>query len=419
MRAQQAEMQRQIDELKRIVGTGPKTVAPEALPQVAPNDAPAAVPPLVDDAPHEVVNANSAENGVSAEPADQAGANRNYLLLPDISFSAQAKGRYSSDRRDENRRRASLSEAEIAIQSDVYPGVRAEAYIVAEPGEDVPFGLEQGFLDFLGIRKGLNIRVGRDFTPFGRTARQHTHSWLYARQLIPIRNLVAGEALTGDGVLFSYLLPTKGRLFAQAHLGAYNGLEASEISSNPFGQDLPSGTGAGFNDRFYLGRLLLAHPVGGNGELELGTSYARGRSAVDDDTGANLATGRVDLLGVDASYRRFFSGSRRLLLRSEYFRYTPSRALQSVVSRTNGYYGLTNFRFDKFNDLGLLYENSGFPQGTGQRESGLSLIYTKRFTEQFYVRLHGTRGRRPGLGSYNEAQLQFTWGLGPHTHSLE
>lgn len=402
MRAQQAEMQRQIDELKRIVGGAQGAV------QAAP--VPTDIPPAT------VEDTTGTDDGTRST----ATGNRNYLLLPDISFNAQAKARYSSDRRDEDRRRASLSEAELAFQSDIYPGVRAEAYIVAEPGEDVPFGLEQGFLDFLGIRKGLNIRVGRDFTPFGRTGRQHTHSWLYARQLIPIRNIVAPEELGGDGVLFSYALPTKGRLFAQAHFGAYNGLAGnSEISSSPFGDDLPIGTGSGYNDRFYLGKFQLAHPIGANGELELGTSYTRGRSGVDDDTGTNRGNGRVDLLGLDASYRRFLSGGKRLLLRTEYFRNTPSRGLQAAVSRASGYYGLANYRFSKYADLGLLYENSGFPQAIGRREKALSLIYTKQLTEQFYIRLHGTRGDRPGQGGYNEATLQFTWGLGPHTHNLE
>jgi len=426
----------------------PNTSQPNAPPQVAPPAQPAnnadtvTIPRAVWEqlqrdvaelkasraaptAPNTPMNENpdAVSTGSGAEPSggeatDNSQGNRNYLLLPDISFNVQAKGRYSSDKRDEDRRRLSLSEAELAIQGYVYPNVRAEAFIVAEPGEDVPFGLEQGFLDFLGIRKNLSIRVGRDFTPFGRTGRQHTHSWLYTRQLIPIRNIVAEEELGGDGVSFSYLLPTKGKLFANATFGVYNGLSGGAVtSSNPFGQDLPIGTGAGYNDRFYLGRLLLAHPIGQNGELELGGSYTRGRSTLNDDSGVNLGNGRVDLLGLDVSYRRFFNGNKRLLLRSEYFRNKPSGGLTTRTA--SGYYGLANMRLNKFADVGLLYESSGFPQAPGAREKALSLIYTKQLTEQFYVRLQGTRGDRPGQGNYNEATLQFTWGLGPHTHSLD
>ena len=400
LKAQQAETQRQLEELRALLKQG--IGAP-----------PATTPALIETPALDVPEVESPETPATSKPT---GGGRS-LLLPDFSLNVTAKGRYSSDNRDEDRRKLGLTEAELTIQGDVYPNVRAEAFIVAEPVEDVPFGVEQAFLDFLSVRKGLNIRVGRDFTPFGRTGRQHPHSWLYARQLLPRRNLVAGEALAGDGVSFSYLLPTKGKLYANATFGIYNGLGGGEISSNPFGDDLPIGTGAGYNDRFYLGRMLVAHPVGRDGELELGSSYARGRSILDDDAGANLGAGRVDLLGFDVSYRKFLEDNKRLLLRAEYFRSTPSGGLPT--RRADGYYGLANLRLSKFADVGLLYENSGFPQAPNARENALSLIYTKQFTEQFYVRLQGTRGRRPGEGGYNEATVQFTWGVGPHSHNLE
>jgi len=53
----------------------------------------------------------------------------------------------------------------------------------------------------LGVRKNLNIIAGRKFAPFGRTGEQHPHSWFYARQLIPRRNLVSEENLAGGGLL--------------------------------------------------------------------------------------------------------------------------------------------------------------------------------------------------------------------------
>ena len=197
-RAVWEQLLKDVDELKK---SRVATVAPRGA---SGNEAP---PSTIDDG----TGGEGTKTPAPEAPAAASGS-KNYLLLPDISFNAQAKGHYSSDKRDEDRRRGSLAEAEIAVQGDVYPGVRAEAFIVAEPGENNPFQVEQGFIDFLGIRKNLNIRVGRDFTPFGRTGRQHTHSWLYTRQLIPIHNIVASEELGGDGVSFSYVLPTRGKL---------------------------------------------------------------------------------------------------------------------------------------------------------------------------------------------------------------
>lgn len=360
----------------------------------------------------------------AAEPApgtQPSGGSRNYLLLPDISFIMQAKGAVSSDRRDPDRRKMVLAEGELGIQGYLYPGVKADAFIVGAPAEDEPFQIEEGYLTFLGLRKGLNVNVGRKFVPFGRTGELHNHSWLYTRQIAPIRNLVASEALAGDGVNLNYLLPLRGKLFARASLGAFTGQGTdtrfnSANPNDPFFGGLPAGPGAGFGDRFYAGRLWLGHPVGENGELEVGASHARGDSVIADDTGASFA-GKVKMLGLDASYRQFLPGGRRLLLRSEYFRHDPDGSLPTT--RATGYYGLANYRFNKYNDLGFLYESSGFPQAPGARETGTSLIYTKQFTEQFYLRLQGTHGSRPGDGSYNELRVQLVGGVGPHTHNLE
>jgi hypothetical protein len=358
-------------------------------------------------------------------------------LLPDISLTVTGNGRVSDDRRDTERNRFNLNEAELSIQGYVYPNVKADAFIVAAPGEDAAAQVEEAFLTFQGLRKNLNVEVGRRFAAFGRTGQLHPHSWLYTRQLLPFRNLVSEEALIGDGVQLRYTIPASRRLFANFSLGLFNAAahahgeeehghegeeheehEGEEHEESVFGDGLPSGRGAGYEGRFYNARLWLGYALDENSELELGTSYAHGRSLIHEGE-ADEQQGRVALSGLDLSYRRFLSGGRRLLLRTEYFRNSPTRSLQSGLERASGYYGLANLRLNKFNDVGLLYENSGFPQAPGEREKALSLIYTRQFTEQFYMRLQGTRGNRPGSGSYNEATLQFTWGLGPHTHNLE
>ena len=356
----------------------------------------------------------------SAQPA--ASGSRNYLLLPDISFQLQAKGLASSDKRAAERGKLGTAEGELGIQGYVYPGVKADAFIVGSPAEDQPFQIEEGYLTFLGVRKGLNINVGKKFAPFGRTGELHNHSWLYPRQLLPIRNLVSEEALTGQGVNFHYLIPTKGNLFARASFGAFTGEgTGTQVNvSNPgdaFFGGVPAGTTAGFNDRFYNARLWLGRPIGKNGELDGGISHAWGDSVIHSDDAAGISSrGGVKLYGADATYRRYMGANKRLLLRTEYFKYKPDGGL--LTHDASGYYGLANYRYDKFNDIGLLYERSGFPQAPGQHENAESLIYTRQFTEQFYMRLMGTHGRRAG-DSYNELRLQFTAGLGPHTHALE
>lgn len=399
-RAVWEKLLKDVEELKQKNGGVTSTGTPSSTPSETP-------PPLE--------STPTAESG--AQPSSTG--SRNYLLLPDISFIGQAKGLLSSDKRDEARNRLRLSEGELSIQGYVYPQVKADFFATAAPDEDEPFQVEEGYLTFLGVRKGLNINVGRKFAPFGRTGEVHNHSWLYARQILPLANLIAPEALVGDGVNFNYLIPTKGKLFARASLGAFSG-EKSDTPLNignpadPFFGGAPVGTGASFN-RFYNGRLWLGHPVGKNGEFELGASHAHGTSTLDDENG-NAVAGRVQLFGADASYRRFMGVNKRLLLRSEYIKYQPKAGLPT--NDASGYYALANYRWDKYNDAGLLFERSGFPQVAGVRETAASLIYTKQFTEQFYLRFMGTHGTRGG-NDYNQLRLQFTAGIGPHTHSLE
>ncbi|BCM88999.1 hypothetical protein IAD21_00841 [Abditibacteriota bacterium] len=414
---QQAELQRQIDELKQANAT--RTDEGGAGDTGVGNTGSAN-----DGTTGNGTASQGSGSGTPTSAAPATGSNR-ALLLPDISFIGQGVGLYSTDRRDDARSQFRLSEGEIGIQGYVYPGVKADAFITGAPAEDEPFQLEEGYLSFLGVRPGLNIYAGRKFVPFGRTGEQHNHSWLYSRQLIPFRDLISEEALTGDGVNFRYTRPF-GKIYTQADFGIFAGEGNGTLSTdatgafdpaNPFGSDLPRGSGVSFTRRFYNSRLYAAVPVGTNGEFALGASYARGRSAFGDSDGVELGNGNAAIFGFDGTYRRYLSGGRRILARAEYFGYRPGQGLPT--SSAGGYYGLLNYRFNPTYDIGFLAERSGFPQAPGQHENALSLIFTKQFTEQFYGRLQATHGDRPGKGAFNEIFFQFVFGLGPHTHSLE
>jgi hypothetical protein len=360
-------------------------------------------------------------------PTSSAPGSRNYLLLPDISFVSSATALGSTDKRDPDRNNLDV-EGEIGIQGYAYPNVKYDAFIVGNPGENEAFNVEEGYLTFLGAAKGLNINVGRKFAAFGRTGELHPHSWLYSRQFIARQSLVAPENLVGNGIQFNYLLPTPSSFFARASFGVFGNGEENDARVNtfnpadPFEGGFPTRPGAGLT-RFYNGRLWLGKSLAEDTELELGLSAARGRSAVtnivDDGTGSptdvNVA-GRVDLSGADISLRKFLPGGKRLLLRSELFRYNP-KDLPTVKS--SGYYALANYRFNKFNDVGLLWEKTDYPTAPGDSEKALSLIYTRQFSERYYMRFTGTNGSRPGDSGYNELRIQLVAGLGPHTHELE
>lgn len=344
------------------------------------------------------------------------------LQLPDISFIGAAVGKLSTDRRDADRNRLRLDEAELGIQSYVYPGIRADAFLVAPGHEQFQVELEEGYLTHEQLPLRFTGRLGKFFVPFGRDNQKHPHSWLYTRRPLVWRNLVSEEALTGNGFSLSWLAPTRGRLFVQLEGGAYTQTGHShdhDEETHAHDTEIPQGHGAEFRDQFYTLRGWSGLGLGRWGELELGASWARGAAEPAVVTADPLVTTSrsQQLTGIDVSYRRYGEQANRLLLRGEYL----WQRLKSDVTRdtARGYYALGSYRFSRHDDVGLLYDWTQIPESGGQHESAISALYTRQFTEQTYGRLQLTHGNRPGKRGYNEARLQIVWGLGPHTHTLE
>ncbi len=270
--------------------------------------------------------------------------------------------------------------------------------------------MEEAYLTYIGLLNGMNLYVGQKHVPFGRTNLLHNHSWLYARQPLVIQNLVAPESLTGQGADMSYLIPTKSNLFAQLDLGTWCNGDQEQAQNLP---DVIIGQGANLTNKFDTARLWTSYPVTTNGELELGGSCAEGSSNPDPILGSD----HVLLTGTDLSYRLFGEGDKRLLLRAENFWRRGST--DSNGTTATGYYLFGNYRANKDSSIGLLYDWSEFPQAASLHETAESLILTRQFSEQYYLRLQLIHGSRPDDGSYNEAWLQWVWGVGPHTHNLE
>lgn len=400
LRAAVEQLQQELHQLKGqpTAATAPAEPVPPAGTEAPPAELPTPGTATAPEAPAEPPASDASSGGGRA------------LSLPDISLVVQARGKLSTDHRDEARNRVRLSEAEIGIQGYVYPNVKADAFIAMSPEEDEAAQVEEAYLTFLSLRPGLTGYVGRKHVAFGRTNLQHNHSWLYVRPPLALRNLVAEESLTGDGLALSYVLPTPHEYFAQLDLGGWTGEGPGESTDLP---ELMAGPGASFEDRFCTGRLWVSHALGQHGEIELGGSYAQG----DAPGYASAGDGTARLTGADLTYRHYGEGTERLLLRGEgVWRHEDVGPASSTAA---GYYLFANYRRDKYASWGALYDWSEFPQAPNRHESAFSLIYTRQFSEQYLMRLQGTHGSRPGDGSYDELWLQWVWGVGPHTHNLE
>ena len=373
--------------------------------------------------------------GTPPSPETTPPAGGRQLQLPDISLIGNLVGHVGNDRGDTGRDRFELEEAEIGIQGFVYPGIRADAFIVFAENEAA---LEEGFLTVENIGFGLPVgaTVGKRFVPFGRTNQLHPHSYPYVVNPFVLTNLVSGgESLVGQGGYLSVLLPTP--FFAQIDAGFWSGAEAhahGEEHEEGEEEEHETPAGAGFEDRFLTLRLWTAFPALG-GDLEVGGSVARGRGleyemgeepedgnvpvAAQRGRQVGLLTVRptIQLSALDLTYRRSGRGASRLLLRGEYVRHRQKDAgFQRTV---DGYYLLADQRLDAFTSLGLRYDWSAFPFAPDEHESAVSLIGTRQLNESTYARVQLIHGGRPGKRDFSEAHLQIVFGIGPHTHRLE
>ncbi len=397
-KAEWEAMKAAIKRLETAAGLPPTAPAPEAPGETTPAPTEGPLPPT--------------EAPGSPTPTATGGGGK-FFLLPDISVILQSKGLLSTDTRDDNRDRLLVTEAELAFQGWAYTNTKLDLFVTMTP----PNGganVEEGYVSYLGLAKGLNLHVGRRHVPFGRVNTLHNHSWLYVNPPKVLRNLVASESLEGQGADISYVLPTPTSFSGELDLGTWTGDGPETFTpASDFGTQVAIGPGAAFSDKFQTARLWLSKGTSDTSELEVGGSLAQGPGQ-----GFALAgPGTVDLSGVDVTFRKFGEADARLLLRGEALRRRENFGPEG--STAQGYYLFGNWRPDNFSNFGLLYDWSEFPQAPTMHESAISFIYTKQFTEQYYLRWELTHGSRPGASSYNELWMHWCWGIGPHTHNLE
>ncbi len=233
----------------------------------------------------------------------------------------------------------------------------------------------------------------------------------------PVSYLLGGDGLSGNGASLNYTLPLRS-LFANLELGLWRTNPGEE------GQSL----GLGANPTFYpaglgvtgdlpLARLWTSRAFGRASELELGASHTFGRADIGD---------RINLTGVDLTYRHFPSTFKRILLQGEAFWHHRHDVVGGTGGHTrSGYYTLLSYRPDQYLEYGLRWDNTRAPWPLPGGERALSLILTDRLTEVTLLRLQLKHGDRttdiflPARRGYNEAWLQFLWGAGAHTHPLQ
>lgn len=340
-------------------------------------------------------------------------------LTPDIAVFGINQGRFLSVHGDPDRNRLQLGEFEIAMEQPVYPGVLFKSTLTAGADEGFGVNVEEAYAQFSTVFKlpfgGL---LGHKRLNFGKINPIHPHARPYADQPAVIANLVGTEALFGNGASLNYLFPFK-NLFANLEVGLFR-TDPAEEGADMGTPDTPNfyPTGLGVEGDFPMARLWLSSALGKASELEIGASHGFGRDARGD---------RLNLTGIDLTYRLFPRTDSRLQLQSEVFWHHRHDVSGGTGGHTrSGYYALLTYRPDRYYEYGIRLDNARLPWPLEGVDRSISLIWSNRLTESTLLRLQYKYGDRlhdlfglPARRGFSEFYLQFIWGAGSHTHPLQ
>jgi len=164
----------------------------------------------------------------SAQAQQYGGERSQSVLNPEISVLGDIYGAWD----DSNRKgEASLHEVELAIQSalDPYTRLKVIASVTPDPAPDnYSLDVEEGYLTWTGLLKGVSLDVGKFKQPFGLYNRWHPHALPVLDYPLYIKKFFGDEGLASTGVsaegLFSGLGVSSFTLEGVSHDGKNSAL---------------------------------------------------------------------------------------------------------------------------------------------------------------------------------------------------
>jgi hypothetical protein len=250
---------------------------------------------------------------------------------------------------------------EAAFISDVDPYARAEIYIGAHPeGEGFHFGLEEAYVESLGLPYRLQLKAGKFRSSFGKINHRHPHSLPYIGVPLIYRRYLGPEGLNDMGLSLSWLVPTP---FYQEII-----LEATSGPHNPsFAPDEE-------NRLFYTGRLRNFWDLSEASTIELGLNAASGTN----DLGLLTNLGGVDLTYIWKPLR--YNTYNSFELQSELF-YSNRELPASGEINTWGMYVMGKYQFARRWYLIGRYDHTDQPTDDHWNENATSLTVSWYATE--------------------------------------
>jgi hypothetical protein len=298
-----------------------------------------------------------------------------------------------------------MRESEVSFQAIVDPYARGDFFMAF--GE-VGVELEEGYITFLTLPYGLQLKAGKMRAAFGRVNQMHTHQVPWTDRPIMTDNLLGGdEGLTDAGLWLSALIPNKW-LFLEAIGQVYRG-------------DMAEGRvffSSQRSDVSLFGRLRGYQDLNEASNLDVGVSYAFGHNASGiEDFVDFVDVGRftTQLIGADVTLR--WKPLQRAIYRSFVAR---SEIVQSRREQPGGrqdalgFYVSGDYQVDRRTFLGLRYDWSDRADDAEETDTGHSLVVTFWPSEFSQIRGQLRRTNYAGGETANEFLFQIQFSIGAH-----
>lgn len=262
---------------------------------------------------------------------------------PAISVNALLLGRVADNVVDRAYNGVDLQEAEIQLTSIVDPDWKANLVLAIHPGHDhidddghghggYTGDVEVAYVDGVNLPRGLALRLGKDYLPFGKHAPLHTHQFPFVDAPAAVRTFLGDHTLAEVGARLGHSLP----------MPWYSDLDV-------YGVDGKSAIfAADSRNLAYGARWTNVFDLSAEATLEIGGSWLRGPLAADylltEEYAAEALAGDLDIWGADLTFK-WISASRSrgpaLTVAGEVILPRPEQGAQKPL----GWYAYAQYRF--------------------------------------------------------------------------
>jgi len=307
--------------------------------------------------------------------------------------------RLSYDRPASRHFDAEMHETEIAFQSVVDPYARADFYLSLSRDEEsgkFGLGLEEAILTSMALPAGLQLKVGKFRSTFGKTNPIHPHALPFIEAPTVNRNFLSDDGLNDEGVALSWLIPNPLDFYQELTF------EVTRMMADSRSFAPTSG------DRFlYLGHLKNFWDLTENATLEFGVSAM---------TGPNDARYASLIGGVDLTYKwkpLQYNTYQSLVVQSEVLTSNKKISHGENIHAWGGYI-LSTWQVGQRYFLTGRFDYSNVPDDATRIDRALSLTLGWYATEFQKIELEGRHSSTNGFADANQVLLRSIFVIGAH-----